>query len=320
MAVNIAINGFGRIGRLVFSRLLGDRAFEIVAINDSASGMDCGAKPELLAWLLKYETPREGRPIGDTVQSGPDFISLKGKNIKTHSETDPSKLPWKKLKVDLVLDCTGLFASKEQAAAHLAAGAKKVFLIPPSAAYPLIVYGINEKNITPTDRIISAPSPALSSLAPLVRALNDFVPIRSGILTAESGSAAIAADISSLLPELQDKLIGSPAVTGGGSTALLTAVVKGKNITAAAINKALNTKIEGARTLVLSAGEDLYQVQILTRYGSEDAYAAVLVKTLKYLVEPKSDGPAKPETKKPSGGAKSANPVLPRKPLINFPK
>ncbi|GHV05599.1 type I glyceraldehyde-3-phosphate dehydrogenase [Spirochaetia bacterium] len=305
MAVNIAINGFGLIGRLVFCQLLGDRAFEIAAINDSA-------KPELLTYLLKYETPQ---PFADLV-SGPGFISLKGKTIKTYSETDLSKLPWKKLKADLVIDCTGP-ASKDRAAAHLAAGAKKILLVPPSAAYPgiaaalpLIVYGVNEKTITHTDRIIAAPSPAVSGLASLVKALNDFAPIRSGILTITGGEAAdantgagISAAISNMIPELQGKLTGSVMIpnadSGTGTQAgprsafLLTAAVTGKNITTETLNRALKARVDPLRTLVLPIGEDLYQIQIAALCIGEDVYAAELVKILKYFAEPKA-GPAKP--------------------------
>ncbi|GHU90421.1 glyceraldehyde-3-phosphate dehydrogenase [Spirochaetia bacterium] len=353
MAVNIAINGFGRIGRLVLCQLLGDRAFEIAAINDSA-------KPELLTYLLKYETPH---PFADLV-SGPGFISLKGKTIKTYSETDLSKLPWKKLKADLVIDCTGLAASREQAAAHLAAGAKKVLLVPPSAAYPgivaalpLIVYGVNEKTITHTDRIIAAPSPALGGLASLVKALNDFAPIRSGIFAITGGEAidantgaGISAAISNMIPELQGRLTFSAARPAATDSAfLLTAVVTGKNITTETLNRALKARLDPLRTLVLPIGEDLYQIQIAAPYGSEDAYAAELVKTLKYFAEPKADpakpaagtaaksgatkpaagfkipaavkaGTAKKGAQRPAGGAKPVNPALPRKPLINFPK
>ncbi|GHU94790.1 glyceraldehyde-3-phosphate dehydrogenase [Spirochaetia bacterium] len=363
MAVNIAINGFGRIGRLIFCQLFGDRAFEITAVNDSA-------KPELLAWLLKYETPQGGRAFGDTVNSGPGFISLKGKNIKIYAETDLSKLPWKKLKVDLVIDCSGQAASKDQAAAHLAAGAKKVLLVLPSSAYPgidtdipVIVYGINEKIITHTNRIIAAPSSVLSSITSLVKALNDFAPIRSGILAITGGEAAgadsgaaIAAAISHIIPELQGKLTGIGGITEAeyhiaGDAVLLTTVLKGKNITAEALNKALKAKIDPARTLALPADEDLYQVQITAGYENEVSYAIQLVKSLKYFAELKV-GPAKPADRaaikdrapkpaadsktpttgavkngaakkggqKPVGSAKPAVPTLSRKPLINFPK
>jgi glyceraldehyde 3-phosphate dehydrogenase len=348
MAVNIAINGFGRLGRLVFSRLSGDKTFEVAAINDRAA-------PELLAWLLKYETPQGGRSFAE-VQSGPGFISLRGKNIKTYSETGPAKLPWKKLKVDLVLDCTGAASPKEQAAAHRAAGAKKVFIAPPDAAYPgivtdlpVILYGLNEKAIS-AGAAFAAPSPALSSLAPLVKVLNDFAPIRSAILSAGLESTAIASAIARMIPELQGKLTGSGAAVS--NAALLTAVLhrdnKGMDITAEALNKALKGKIDPAGTLALPIGEGSYQVQIAALYGSEDAYAAGLVKTLQYFAEftaeakgrsspperravvpkapqagkttaPKSGAP-KPVVQKPAGGAKPVNPVLHRKPLINVPK
>lgn len=360
MAVNIAINGFGRVGRLVFSKLLGDKTFEIAAINDSV-------KPDILAYLLKYETSQGFPP--NLVDSGPDFISLRGKKIKVFAETDPAGLPWKRLKVDVVLDCTGRAALKEQAAAHLAAGAKKVLLTPPAVDYtaytgldtpfPAIVYGINEKTIAPADRIVFAASPALSSLAPLVKALNAFAPIQSAIINAEKGAGgmdgkAVAAALGRLFPELQGRLAGSALALGTGSAALIAAVVKGRHISPETLNRALNTQ-GGSPGPVIPVGEELFQVQIAAPCDTEASYAVQVVKTLKYFAELKA-GPARPGAKapaakpavggnsaakpgalkpivpgttksraakkgeKPAGGAKPADPALPRKPLINFPK
>lgn len=323
MAVNIAINGFGRIGRLVFCQLLGEKDFEIVAINDTA-------KPELLAWLLKYETPQGGAFLAGTVDSGPDFISIGGKNIKIFAGTDPAKLPWKKLKVDLVLDCSS--PSREKAAANLVAGAKKVLLVPPAiddgtfdAGFSAILCGINETGITRTDRIISAASPTVGSLAPLIKALNDFAPIQSAILGIRD-SRGVAVSISRIISELQGKLTGSDGgiVTGiAGSTgaALLTAVVKGKNITAEAVNRGLHAKIESSRILVLPVGEDLYQVQFTVGYGNEASYTIQVVKILKYFAGIKAGPAIKAAKASPVNQAGGTIPARPGTPKVSgYPK
>jgi glyceraldehyde 3-phosphate dehydrogenase len=265
MAVNIGINGFGRIGRLVFRQLLSDKNFEIVAINDIA-------KPDMLAYLLKYDTTQGKASFADSIAAGPDFISVKGKKIKILAESDPEKLPWKRLRVDLVLECTGRFATREKAAAHISAGAKRVVISAPAGEdIPTIVFGVNEKSIGPQDRIISTASCTTNCLAPMAKTLHKLAPIQSGIMVtvhaytgeqsildspqhkgifrrSRAGAANItpvatgaAQAIGLVIPELKGKLTGAaqrvPVATG--STAILSAVVQAKNLDVETVNRAM---------------------------------------------------------------------------------
>ena len=241
MAVKVAINGFGRIGRLAFRQMFGAEGYEIVAINDLTS-------PKMLAHLLKYDTA-QGRYEGHTVESDETSITVDGKKIEILAEKDPANLPWGKIGVDVVLECTGFFASKAKSQAHIDAGAKKVVISAPAGNdLPTIVYSVNENTLTAEDTIISAASCTTNCLAPMAKALNDAYPIQSGIMTtvhaytgdqmildgphrkgdlrrARAGAANIvpnstgaAKAIGLVIPELNGTLIGSaPRVTSSAS-------------------------------------------------------------------------------------------------------
>ena len=252
MAVRVAINGFGRIGRLAFRQMFGAEGYEIVAINDLTS-------PEMLAHLLKYDSAQKRYDKADTVVAGEDSITVDGKTIRIYAEKDAVNLPWKDLDVDVVLECTGFYTSKEKASAHIEAGAKKVVISAPAGKdLPTIVYGVNENTLTKEDTVISAASCTTNCLAPMAKALNDMAPIQSGIMTtvhAYTGdqmvldgphrkgdlrraraaavnivpnSTGAAKAIGLVIPELNGKLIGSaqrvPVPTG--STTILIATVK----------------------------------------------------------------------------------------------
>lgn len=268
MSVKVAINGFGRIGRLAFRQMFGAEGYEIVAINDLTS-------PKMLAHLLKYDSAQGRYEKGETVEAGEDSITVDGKTIKIYSEKDAANLPWGEIGVDVVLECTGFYTSKDKAQAHIDAGAKKVVISAPAGKdLPTVVYGVNEKILTPEDKIISAASCTTNCLAPMAKALNDYAPIQSGIMTTvhaytgdqmvldgphrkgdlrRARAAAVnivpnttgaAKAIGLVIPELNGKLIGSaqrvPVPTG--STTILVAVVKGENITEESINAAMKAQ------------------------------------------------------------------------------
>ena len=268
MSVKVAINGFGRIGRLAFRQMFGAEGYEIVAINDLTS-------PDMLAHLLKYDSAQKKYEKADTVVAGEDSITVDGKTIKIYAEKDAANLPWGEIGVDVVLECTGFYTSKDKAQAHIDAGAKKVVISAPAGKdLPTIVYGVNEKILTPEDKIISAASCTTNCLAPMAKALNDYAPIQSGIMTTvhaytgdqmvldgphrkgdlrRARAAAVnivpnttgaAKAIGLVIPELNGKLIGSaqrvPVPTG--STTILVAVVKGDNITEEGINAAMKAQ------------------------------------------------------------------------------
>ncbi|MDR1464465.1 MAG: type I glyceraldehyde-3-phosphate dehydrogenase [Oscillospiraceae bacterium] len=264
MAVKVAINGFGRIGRLAFRQMFGAEGYDVVAINDLTS-------PVMLANLLKYDTA-QGRYDGHTVTAGENSIAVDGKEITIYSMKNPAELPWGELGVDVVLECTGIFSTKEKASAHIQAGAKKVVISAPAdSETKTVVFSVNEDILTPDDQIISAASCTTNCLAPMAKALNDYAPIQSGIMTtvhAYTGdqmpldgphpkgdlrraraaacnivpnSTGAAKAIGLVIPELNGKLIGSaqrvPVPTG--STTILVAVVKGQNVTKDGINAAM---------------------------------------------------------------------------------
>ncbi len=268
MSVKVAINGFGRIGRLAFRQMFGAEGYEIVAINDLTS-------PKMLAHLLKYDSAQGRYEKAETVEAGEDSITVDGKTIKIYSEKDAANLPWREIGVDVVLECTGFYTSKDKAQAHIDAGAKKVVISAPAGKdLPTIVYGVNQNVLTPEDKIISAASCTTNCLAPMAKALNDYAPIQSGIMTTvhaytgdqmvldgphrkgdlrRARAAAVnivpnttgaAKAIGLVIPELNGKLIGSaqrvPVPTG--STTILVAVVKGENITEESINAAMKAE------------------------------------------------------------------------------
>ncbi len=265
MAVKVAINGFGRIGRLAFRQMFGAEGYEIVAINDLTN-------PAMLAHLLKYDTAQGRYALADTVVAGEDSITVDGKEIKIYAKANAAELPWGEIGVDVVLECTGFYTSKAKSQAHIDAGAKKVVISAPAGNdLPTIVYSVNENTLTADDTIISAASCTTNCLAPMAKALNDYAPIQSGIMTtvhaytgdqmvldgphrkgdfrrARAAAANIvpnstgaAKAIGLVIPELNGKLIGSaqrvPVPTG--STTILVAVVKGADITKEGINAAM---------------------------------------------------------------------------------
>ncbi|MDD6261742.1 MAG: type I glyceraldehyde-3-phosphate dehydrogenase [Clostridiales bacterium] len=265
MSVKVAINGFGRIGRLAFRQMFNAEGYEVVAINDLTS-------PKMLAHLLKYDTAQGKYALADKVSFTDDSIIVDGKEIKISAEKNAADCPWAKYDVDVVLECTGFYTSKEKASAHLAAGAKKVVISAPAGNdLPTIVFSVNEKTLTAEDKIISAASCTTNCLAPMAKALNDYAPIQSGIMTtvhAYTGdqmildgpqrkgdlrrsragavnivpnSTGAAKAIGLVIPELNGKLIGSaqrvPVPTG--STTILVAVVKGTDVSKEGINAAM---------------------------------------------------------------------------------
>ncbi|MBR7151820.1 MAG: aldehyde dehydrogenase, partial [Clostridia bacterium] len=175
--VKVAINGFGRIGRLAFRQMFGAKGYQVVAINDLT-------QPSMLAHLLKYDSAqgRYNHEVSANDEEG--TITVDGKTIKIYAEKDAANLPWKKLKIDVVLECTGFYTSKAKSMAHINAGAKKCVISAPAGSdLKTIVYSVNEGTLTADDQIISAASCTTNCLAPMAKALNDYAPIQSGIMT-----------------------------------------------------------------------------------------------------------------------------------------
>ncbi|MBE5871151.1 MAG: type I glyceraldehyde-3-phosphate dehydrogenase [Lachnospiraceae bacterium] len=264
MAVKVAINGFGRIGRLAFRQMFGAEGYEVVAINDLTS-------PKMLAHLLKYDSSQGKYALADTVSAGEDSITVDGKTLKIYKEPDANNCPWGELGVDVVLECSGFYTSKEKAQAHINAGAKKVVISAPAGNdLPTIVFNVNHETLTADDKIISAASCTTNCLAPMAKALNDLAGIKSGIMStihAYTGdqmildgpqrkgdlrrsragainivpnSTGAAKAIGLVIPELNGKLIGSAqrVPTPTGSTTILVATVE-KSVTKEEINAAM---------------------------------------------------------------------------------
>ena len=341
MAVKVAINGFGRIGRLAFRQMFEAEGYEVVAINDLTS-------PKMLAHLLKYDTAQGSflGKIGEnkhTVEATEDSIIVDGKEIKIYAIKDAKDCPWGEIGVDVVLECTGFYTSKEKSMAHIAAGAKKVVISAPAGNdLKTIVYSVNEKTLTKDDQVISAASCTTNCLAPMADTLNKTYPIVSGIMTtvhaytgdqmildgpqrkgdlrrARAGaqnivpnSTGAAKAIGLVIPELNGKLIGSaqrvPVPTG--STTILVAVVKGKDVTKEAINAAMKAAasesfgynedqivssdvigmhygslFDSTQTMVAKIDDDTYQVQVVSWYDNENSYTSQMVRTIKYFAE-----------------------------------
>ena len=339
--VKVAINGFGRIGRLAFRQMFEAEGYEVVAINDLTS-------PKMLAHLLKYDTAQGSflGKIGEnkhTVEATEDSIIVDGKEIKIYAIKDAKDCPWGQIGVDVVLECTGFYTSKEKSMAHIAAGAKKVVISAPAGNdLKTIVYSVNEKTLTKDDQVISAASCTTNCLAPMADTLNKTFPIVSGIMTtvhaytgdqmildgpqrkgdlrrARAGaqnivpnSTGAAKAIGLVIPELNGKLIGSaqrvPVPTG--STTILVAVVKGKDVTKEAINAAMKAAasqsfgynedpivssdvigmkygslFDATQTMVAKIDDDTYQVQVVSWYDNENSYTSQMVRTIKYFAE-----------------------------------
>ena len=264
MAIKVAINGFGRIGRLAFRQMFGAEGYEVVAINDLTD-------PAMLAHLLKYDSAQGKYALADKVEAKESSIVVDGKEITIYAKPNAAELPWGEIGVDVVLECTGFYTSKAKAQAHIDAGAKKVVISAPAGNdLPTVVYSVNENVLTKEDKIISAASCTTNCLASMAKALNDLAPIQSGIMStihaytgdqmildgphrkgdlrrARAGAVNIvpnstgaAKAIGLVIPELNGKLIGSaqrvPVPTG--STTILTSVVKGK-VTVDEVNAAM---------------------------------------------------------------------------------
>ena len=336
MSVKVAINGFGRIGRLAFRQMFNAEGYEIVAINDLTS-------PAMLAHLLKYDSAQGRYALADKVEAGEDSITVDGKTIKIYAEKDAKDLPWGEIGVDVVLECTGFYTSKAKSQAHIDAGAKKVVISAPAGNdLKTIVYSVNENTLTAEDQIISAASCTTNCLAPMADTLNKYAPIQSGIMTTvhaftgdqvvldgphrkgdqrRARAAAVnivpnstgaAKAIGLVIPELNGKLIGSaqrvPVPTG--STTILVAVVKGKDITKEGINAAMKAAssasfgyteeplvssdiigitygslFDATQTMVAKIDDDTYQVQVVSWYDNENSYTSQMVRTIKYFAE-----------------------------------
>ena len=339
--VRVAINGFGRIGRLAFRQMFDAEGYEVVAINDLTS-------PKMLAHLLKYDTAQGSfcGKIGEnkhTVEATEDSIIVDGKEIKIYAIKDAKDCPWGELDVDVVLECTGFYTSKEKSMAHIQAGAKKVVISAPAGKdLKTIVFSVNEKTLTKEDQVISAASCTTNCLAPMADTLNKTYPIVSGIMTtvhaytgdqmildgpqrkgdlrrARAGAQNIvpnttgaAKAIGLVIPELNGKLIGSaqrvPVPTG--STTILVAVVKGKDVTVESINAAMKAAasesfgynedlivssdvigmrygslFDATQTMVAKIDDDTYQVQVVSWYDNENSYTSQMVRTIKYFAE-----------------------------------
>ena len=336
MSIKVAINGFGRIGRLAFRQMFGAEGYEIVAINDLTS-------PTMLAHLLKYDSAQGRYAKADTVFAGEDSITVDGKEIKIYAKPNAEELPWGEIGVDVVLECTGFYTTKEKAEAHIRAGAKKgVISAPAGKDLPTIVFGVNENILKPEDTVISAASCTTNCLAPMANTLNKYAPIESGIMStihAYTGdqmildgphrkgdlrraraaavnivpnSTGAAKAIGLVIPELNGKLIGSaqrvPVPTG--STTILTAVVRGNDITVEGINAAMKAAssasfgyteeplvssdiigitygslFDATQTMVTKIEDGLYQVQVVAWYDNENSYTSQMVRTIKYFAE-----------------------------------
>ncbi len=343
MSVKVAINGFGRIGRLAFRQMFGAEGYDVVAINDLT-------KPSMLANLLKYDTAQGGYcgRIGEglhTVSADDEAgtITVDGKTLKIYAMANAAELPWGEIGVDVVLECTGFYCSKEKSMAHINAGAKKVVISAPAGNdLKTIVFSVNEDTLTADDQIISAASCTTNCLAPMAKALNEYAAIQSGIMStihaytgdqmildgphrkgdmrrARAGAANIvpnstgaAKAIGLVIPELNGKLIGSaqrvPVATG--STTILTAVVKGTDVTKEGINAAMKAAasesygynedpivssdvigmkygslFDATQTMVAKIADDLYEVQVVSWYDNENSYTSQMVRTIKYFAE-----------------------------------
>ena len=291
MAVKVAINGFGRIGRLAFRQMFDAAGYEVVAINDLTS-------PKMLAHLLKYDSSQGKYKYADAVTAGEDSITVNGKEIKIYACANAAEIPWGKHDVDVVLECTGFYTSKEKASAHLTAGAKKVVISAPAGNdLPTIVYNVNHTNLTKEDKVISAASCTTNCLAPMAKALNDLAPIKSGIMATihaytgdqmtldgpqrkgdlrRSRAAAVnivpnstgaAKAIGLVIPELKGKLIGAAqrVPTPTGSTTLLFAVVD-KEVTVDEVNAAM--KAQATESFGYNEDEIVSSDIIGMKYGS----------------------------------------------------
>ena len=268
MKKRLAINGFGRIGRLAFRKIWEEGELEIAAINDLTN-------PKMLSHLLKYDSV-QGAFSGYEIDYTESSIIVDNKEIPVYSESDASKLPWKELDIDVVLECTGFYTSKSKSQAHIDAGAKKVLISAPAGNdLPTIVFNVNHDKLTADDKIVSAASCTTNCLAPMAKALNDYRELRTGFMTtihaytgdqmlldgphrkgdlrrARAGainivptSSGAASAIGLVIPELDGKLIGSAqrVPVPSGSLTILDATLKDETDTVSVegINEAMKS-------------------------------------------------------------------------------
>jgi len=303
MAVKVAINGFGRIGRLAFRQMFGAEGYEVVAINDLTS-------PKMLAHLLKYDSSQGKYALADKVEAGEDSITVDGKEIKIYAKANAEELPWGEIGVDVVLECTGFYTSKAKAEAHIKAGARKVVISAPAGNdLPTIVYNVNHETLKAEDTVISAASCTTNCLAPMADALNKLAPIKSGIMCtihAYTGdqmtldgpqrkgdlrrsraaacnivpnSTGAAKAIGLVIPELNGKLIGAAqrVPTPTGSSTMLFAVVEGE-VTVDQINEAM--KAAATESFGYNTDEIVSSDIIGMTYGSLFDATQTMVKAL----------------------------------------
>ena len=325
MSVKVAINGFGRIGRLAFRQMFGAEGYEVVAINDLTSA-------KMLAHLLKYDSTQ-----GNWVAHGHTVDYHEGEGEDNYIVVDG-----KKVVIYVVLECTGFYTSKAKAQAHIDAGAKKVVISAPAGNdLPTIVYNVNHKTLTKDDKIISAASCTTNCLAPMAKALNDLAPIESGIMCtihAYTGdqmildgpqrkgdlrrsragavnivpnSTGAAKAIGLVIPELNGKLIGAAqrVPTPTGSTTILNAVVKGtvsvdevnaqmkaeatesfgyntdEIVSSDIIGMRFGSLFDATQTMVVNLENGTSQVQVVSWYDNENSYTSQMVRTIKYFAE-----------------------------------
>ena len=334
MVVKVGINGFGRIGRLAFRRIQNVEGVEVTRINDLTD-------PVMLAHLLKYDTT-QGRFDG-TVEVKEGGFEVNGKFVKVSAERDPEQIDWATDGVEIVLEATGFFAKKDAAEKHLKGGAKKVVITAPGGNdVKTIVFNTNHDVLDGTETVISGASCTTNCLAPMAKALQDNFGVVEGLMTtihaytgdqmildgphrkgdlrrARAGAANIvpnstgaAKAIGLVIPELNGKLIGSAqrVPTPTGSTTILVAVVKGKDVTVEGINaamKAASTEsfgytedqivssdiigmrfgslFDATQTMVSKISDDCYQVQVVSWYDNENSYTSQMVRTIKYFAE-----------------------------------
>lgn len=335
MVVKVGINGFGRIGRLAFRRIQNVEGVEVTRINDLTD-------PVMLAHLLKYDTT-QGRFDG-TVEVKDGGFEVNGKFVKVSAERDPEQIDWANDGVEIVLEATGFFAKKDAAEKHLhEGGAKKVVITAPGGNdVKTIVFNTNHDILDGTETVISGASCTTNCLAPMAKALQDNFGVKQGLMTtihaytgdqmildgphrggdlrrARAGAANIvpnstgaAKAIGLVIPELNGKLIGSAqrVPTPTGSTTILVAVVKGKDVTVEGINAAMKAAsnesfgynedlivssdiigmrygslFDATQTMVSKIDDDTYQVQVVSWYDNENSYTSQMVRTIKYLAE-----------------------------------
>ena len=334
MTIRVGINGFGRIGRLVFRAGQKRNDIEIVGINDLID-------VEYMAYMLRYDT-MHGQFDG-TIEVKDGKLVVNGKAIRVTAEKNPADLKWDEVGAEYVVESTGLFLTKEKAQGHIDAGAKYVVMSAPSKDdTPMFVCGVNTDSYVKGTQFVSNASCTTNCLAPMAKALNDYAPIQSGIMStihaytgdqmildgphrkgdlrrARAGAANIvpnstgaAKAIGLVIPELNGKLIGSAqrVPTPTGSTTILTAVVKGKDITKEGINAAMKAAatesfgyneeqivssdiigmrygslFDATQTMVSKIDDDTYQVQVVSWYDNENSYTSQMVRTIKYFAE-----------------------------------